>query len=197
MSVPIENTFFSNKLNSNNKTFFPAKIDPVISTQNSFTNLVTCDTFINIQNLLLQYSLGNFEYVIANFTREDYIRYTIQLFTLKQYSNEANYHKILLFMNSVLQELQQAVFQSELLISANLQIAANKTKLAILDNVDELTIYLNNLRKTISNIFPESIVTISEITLKPQYQQYITLYGFPPGGVFEVDKLAAIMVPIK
>jgi hypothetical protein len=97
----------------------------------------------------------------------------------------------------VLQELQQAVFQSELLISANLQIAANKTKLAILDNVDELTIYLNNLRKTISNIFPESIVTISEITLKPQYQQYITLYGFPPGGVFEVDKLAAIMVPIK
>jgi len=197
MSLQIQNTFFPNKLDSNNKTFFPAKIDTIISTQNSFTNLVTCNTFINIQNLLVQYSLGNFEYVIANLTRDDYIQYAIQAFTLKQYSNDVNYNKLILFLNNVLQELQQAIFQSELLISANLKLAADKAKLAILDNVDELTIYLNNLRKTISNIFPESIVTMSAIKLKPQYQIYITLYGFPPGGVFEADKLAAIMVPIK
>lgn len=196
MSFPIQNTLFPNKLDSNNKTFFPAKLDLLITTQNVYTNLVTCDTFINIQNLLVQYSLGNFEYVIANFTRQDYNQYSIQLFILKQYSDEANYQKILLFLNNVLQELQQAVFQSDLLISANLQIAADKTKLAILDNVNELTIYLNNLRKTISKIFPDSIVSIPSIALKPQYQQYVTLYGFPPGGVFEVDKLAAIMAPI-
>uniref|UniRef100_A0A6C0HW96 Uncharacterized protein n=1 Tax=viral metagenome TaxID=1070528 RepID=A0A6C0HW96_9ZZZZ len=196
MSVPLQNTFFPNKLDTGNKTLFPAKLDTVITTQNIYTHLVTCDTFINIQNLLVQYSLGNFKYVIEHLTREDYIQYAIQLYTLKQYSFETNYNKIILFLNNVLQELQQAVFQSELLISADLKIADDKIKLAILDNVDELTAYLNNLRKTISKIFPDSIVTMPTLTLKPQYQQYITLYGFPPGGVFEVDKLAAIIVPI-
>lgn len=196
MSRPFSNTLFPSKLDSNNKTVFPSKLDTSISLQNSYINLVTSDVFTNIQNLLIQYSLGNFEYVIANLTRENFNQYAIELFSLQQYSNDANYQKTLIFLNNSLNELHQAVFQSNLLISANLQIIADNSKLSILQNIAELTLYLNNLKNSANQIFPESIINIPAVALKPEYQQYITLYGFPSGGVFEVNKLAAIILSL-
>jgi hypothetical protein len=47
-----------------------------------------------------------------------------------------------------------------------------------------------NSRRT---LFPETSIQVIAATVKPEYAQYIKRFGFPPGGVFEMDKLAMAM----
>jgi hypothetical protein len=63
---------------------------------------------------------------------------------------------------------------------------------AILYDPVRLNAYIVELNKP-KLALPDSNVTTIAATLKPEYAAYIALYGYPEGGVFEMDKLAAIL----
>jgi len=55
-------------------------------------------------------------------------------------------------------------------------------------------IYTNNLPKlSIAGIFPSVTIISPLFDLKPEYKTYITLYGYPSAGSFDVSKLASII----
>jgi hypothetical protein len=67
-------------------------------------------------------------------------------------------------------------------------------KAAILDDVQALEDYIKKLAESANiNILPEVSFTAPLFTVKPEIQMYIDLYGFPEGGIFDVDKLGALV----
>jgi hypothetical protein len=65
----------------------------------------------------------------------------------------------------------------------------------ILEDMAKLEAYINEIRsRTKLGILPNVAVTAPLFELKPEYKTYIDLYGFPPGGVFDVTKLANIII---
>jgi hypothetical protein len=40
-------------------------------------------------------------------------------------------------------------------------------------------------------------VTVVKAQIKPEYLEYIKLYGYPSNGVFDMDKLGAILVSME
>jgi hypothetical protein len=47
------------------------------------------------------------------------------------------------------------------------------------------------------SILPDSKVTIITAEIKAEYAEYIQMYGFPDGAVFEMDKLANAITSAK
>ena len=62
--------------------------------------------------------------------------------------------------------------------------------------MQKLRDYVNNLKKNVS-IFPEMNVTIIRAEIKPEYAEYIKLYGYPQGGIFDMDRLADILINME
>jgi hypothetical protein len=45
-------------------------------------------------------------------------------------------------------------------------------------------------------LFPDTDAVMKKATLKPQYAEYVRLYGFPEGGLFDMDRLGAIITQL-
>jgi hypothetical protein len=71
---------------------------------------------------------------------------------------------------------------------------AASEKAAILDDIQALEEYIKKLSETTNiSVLPEVSFTAPLLAVKPEIQRYIDLYGFPEGGVFDVDKLGALV----
>ena len=66
-------------------------------------------------------------------------------------------------------------------------------KASILDDIEKLKEYINSLKKNMS-LFPDIDITIVQAHIKSEYAEYIKLYGYPVGGVFDMDKLGEILI---
>ena len=75
-------------------------------------------------------------------------------------------------------------------------MAATTEKASILDDKTKLQEYINHLLGARS-ILPDSKVTIITAEIKAEYAEYIQMYGFPDGAVFEMDKLANAITSAK
>ena len=74
---------------------------------------------------------------------------------------------------------------------SNLQtVVALASRASILDNLQTLLDYINLIQ---TSPFPTSMITIVAAQVKPEYIQYIALYGKPLNGAFDPVKLAAIL----
>ena len=71
-----------------------------------------------------------------------------------------------------------------------------KTKASILDDKTKLQEYINSLLGSRS-ILPDSKVTIIAAEIKPEYVEYIQMYGFPEGAVFDMDRLSVAVTSAK
>ena len=52
---------------------------------------------------------------------------------------------------------------------------------------------MNGLKGT-TNIFPDLNITAPLARIKPEYAEYIRLYGYPESGIFDMDLLAVILI---
>jgi len=67
-------------------------------------------------------------------------------------------------------------------------------RVSILDDREKLQKYIDDLNnKTHLSLFPDINIQAPMLTIKKEYDIYINLYGFPPGGVFNADLLGEIM----
>ena len=146
-----------------------------------------------VRILLYEYSKGNYYEVANTLTQNVYEKMSSELLRLavdpKKYPD---YELLRLAYTSAFEGLYQSILQYSTLVDANVRIDNLKDYEQILKDPVRLKEYIQNLQKSTS-LFGDAFVQVPKATLKPQYAEYIRRHGFPPAGVFEMDKLADVL----
>ena len=152
-----------------------------------------------MENLLSNFASGNLDEVAAELTREKYDELALRIYN-ERIPNKEYYEGIRMTMASTLEGLYKAIVEyANYLIQVELY-NQEKARADILDDVDQLTIYINKIitqRRTTSNFYTTQTVYAMNVSVRPVYAEYLRRYGYPDGGVFEVDKLAQIELELS
>jgi hypothetical protein len=153
---------------------------------------VLAEYSIIIQNLLYQFSLGKFKEVTKILNRNYYQYLSVKLSKIS-YIDYPIYEQLRRSIKYSLEGLYKSIDQYNKLLNTEAILKTTRERAAILDDMVKLKEYINGLKKQ-SNIFPDMNITIIRAEIKPEYAEYIKLYGFPEGGIFDMDKLGAILI---
>ncbi len=150
-----------------------------------------------IRKLLDLFASGHFFEVAAVLTEDVYNSMSVGLNSLAvdpvQYPDFEN---LRLAQVQTLQGLYQGVKQYADLVNTQIALSsADECCLTLRDPV-KLKAYLDMMNAN-RRIFPDSNVTVTKATLKPQYAEYIKEYGYPEGGNFDPDKMAQILKKLE
>jgi len=147
----------------------------------------------SIRIIFEEYKLGHF-YEVANIlTQTVYNTYAVQLSNLSEDPNKyRDYESLRISCVNSLHGMYQGVMQYAKMVDLQNALELSEEYEAILRDPVRLNAYIADLNKP-RFAFPDSNVTTIAATLKPEYAEYIALYGFPEGGVFDMDRLAAIL----
>lgn len=191
-------------INPVKSTMQKAIVNPVSDNNNSDNNdsLKIINMFIKLSNyiesikmLFYEYSLGNISIVESILTRETYENISVEFTKLS--ANEEKYPKYEKLRKNYVYAIS-GLYQS-LLQNLNLEECSNRltsalNKASILDDPDKLKEYINKFK---SRIFPDTSVQIISAKIKPEYLEYIKLYGYPSSNIFDIDKLGEIIVRLR
>ena len=173
-------------------SFFNIPMPPTVFIQATATQYysILANTITTIDSLIHDYTQGNFQAVAQFLTMDKYNSLALSLNSL-QVSNVqyADYETIRLTILHSLEGLMQAVNQYTTLENTAAELVKAQQLASILTDSTKLKAYLEQLKGSRS-LFPDSEITITKATLKPQYAEYIKRYGYPPSGIFDMDKLA-------
>lgn len=140
-----------------------------------------------------EYKKGNF-YAVANIlTQNVYNRYAISLNNLRE--NKQRFPDYELMRENCINSLHgiyQAMQQYAITIDLEHALENARESEKILQDPVLLQQYIDNLNNQVA-VFPDANVTMMAATLKPEYAEYVNLYGYPEGGVFDMDLLAEIL----
>jgi hypothetical protein len=162
---------------------------------NYYSKLSNIITVIN--TLLVEFAQGKFDLVTGVLTLELYNNLALQLSSIKQNGKiYPDYENIRISTTRALAGLYQGIQQYILLQNTSASLTTYKQKASILDDKNKLQEYINSLLGSRS-IFPDSKVTIIKADIKPEYVEYIQMFGFPEGSVFDMDKLATAIISAK
>jgi len=158
---------------------------------NIYCDLVLSSCFKQITKILQAYALGDFNYVIQNLDMNDYNALAVGLYKL-QNLNYPCYEQIRKSLTSTLTGLRQCVIQTQLLQNLQSQLATYKEGYDILHDNALLKEYIKHLGKHMQ-LFSGATYTVPTLNIRPEYLEYITLYGVPENLIFDPDKLAQII----
>jgi hypothetical protein len=174
--------------------------DNFISSNNDCSKIL--EMFVKLSNyiesikiLFYEYSLGNISIVASILTRQTYEQISVEFTKLS--ANEQKYPKYeKLRKNYVyaISGLYQSLLQNLNSIECENRLKNALEKASILDDPDKLKEYINKFK---SFIFPDTSVKIISAKIKPEYLEYIKLYGYPSSNVFEPDKLGEIILRLS
>lgn len=147
----------------------------------------------SIRIIFEEYKLGRFNAVATILTQNVYQTYAVRLSNLSADPNKySEYESLRRSCVNSLHGMYQGVQQYEKILDLQNELELSKENEAILFDPVRLNAYIADLNRP-RFAFPDSTVTTIAATLKPEYAEYIALYGYPEGGVFDMDKLAAIL----
>lgn len=143
-------------------------------------------------DVLKQYFLGNFDYVLQKLqpTMLQSLTDTLWGFS-KSKVTYPTYEKIREILELYLKGLTQ---QNELylkLLNTESFLEKCKERSSILDNMQKLRDYIENLSKTMT-VFNPDPQTIIAAEVREEHVRYLKSYGYPLGGVFEPELLNEI-----
>ena len=196
MLMTIKTVFTRNTQTNLDKTLRLRNVATTTTTQVKVENediyKVLADFSVIIQNLLYQFSLGRFKEVSTVLNRNYYKYLSVKLSKLA-YADYPIYEQLRKAIRYSLEGLNKAVEQYGVL--ANTQNILSKTheKACILDDMKKLKVFVNAL-KGATSAFPDLNITAPLARIKPEYAEYLKLYGYPAGGIFDMDKLGAILI---
>lgn len=157
----------------------------------AFKKLAKYISSINI--IFDEYKKGSF-YAVANIlTQNVYNRYAISLNNLRE--NKQRFPDYELMRENCINSLHgiyQAMQQYAITIDLEHALENARESEKILQDPVLLQQYIDNLNNQVA-VFPDANVTMMAATLKPEYAEYVNLYGYPEGGVFDMDLLAEIL----
>ncbi len=87
-----------------------------------------------------------------------------------------------------------AITEHKKLVEATTKIISDKERLSILEDGTKLKAYVEDFFGHSRAVLPDQSITVKTAKLKPQYAEYVRLYGYPEGGVFDMDKLGEIII---
>lgn len=184
-------TIFSRNVNTVNGSM--ATKDAKVSA--SLDIYIKLSAFVQtIRILLSQYAAANF-YAVANaLTQDAYKKLSVDLNALSVDANQyKEYENIRRGIVESLQGLYQSIRQHNILLDTEAQLSLANQNLQTLYDPVKLRAYVELMNQRRS-LFDESRVRATvAATLKPEYAEYIRLYGYPAGGVFDMDKLGQIV----
>lgn len=185
---------FQNNVSGQNGVFATAEKSSELLL-NYYAKLASIVSAIN--TMMYEYSLGRFAVVSKVLTQQLYNSLALQLNAIRQNAkNYPQFETIRISTTRALGGLYQGVLQYGVLANTEANLKAVTERASILDDVEKLKKYIDSLLGSRS-ILPDSKVTIIKAEIKPEFVEYINLYGFPEGGVFEPDKLAAALISAK
>lgn len=143
-----------------------------------------------IERLLREFALGEFEVLVGVFTSEVYDLLAQDLYDLQRDPSKYPEYEILRkSATHSLEGLQQGLLQYAVLKNTEAELAVARKAEEILHNTEKLKAYIQSILGSRS-IFSKKNVRSIRAEMKPEYTEYVRLYGFPKGAVFEMDKLA-------
>jgi hypothetical protein len=146
-----------------------------------------------INTLMKEYSQGNFYEVANTLTTPVYNRISLLLGSLAADEGKyPDYEIIRQVSTEALGGMYQAVLQYSSLVDTKNKLMIVEEHDSILYDPVKLQDWINGLKQRRS-LFPESKVQVRAATLKPEYALYVQIYGFPPGAVFEPDRMSAVL----
>lgn len=163
-----------------------------IKVENEDIYKVLSDYSIIIQNLLYQFSLGKFKEVSKILNRKYYQYLSVKLSKIT-YIDYPIYEQLRRSIRYSLEGLYKSIDQYNKLTSTETILKTTKEKADILDDMAKLKQYITGLKKQVS-VFPDMNITIIRAEIKQEYAEYIRLYGYPQGGIFDMDKLGEILI---
>jgi hypothetical protein len=134
--------------------------------------------------------------VASSLTSDHFIQLSSELYKLKSIlpitSDYEVIRKIIVMaLEALMQMINKQIEYNTLQNSYNVL----SEKAGILDDITKLKEYITILTTNTSmELIPEVTVNAPPIGLKPEIAAYIELYGYPTDGMFDPDKLAAIVV---
>jgi hypothetical protein len=147
----------------------------------------------SITKLLTDFAKGNIQAVIDALTPNNYTSLALVFNGLrKPPSKYPNYEQIRTTITLALENLSQGMHQHLILLDTQNKLQAVQSQADILKDMTKLKAYIESLQQQ-KEIFPPASVTTIAAKFKPQYIKYIQMYGYPAGGVFEIDKLSPII----
>ena len=153
------------------------------------------DFAVTLDVLLKEYSDGNFQKVAIILTRDKYNSLSVQLNKLQKPQNKT-YENLRLMIQASMQGLYKAIQQYSLLINTQYELITQTNKANVLNSIESIKQYIKSIKKTIQ-IFPNAEITAISAKIRPEYAQYIKLYGYPQSGVFDMTLLAAIITSLN
>ncbi len=194
--MTVKTIFFRNTQPNTEKTLRLRSVTTTTTTQIKVENediyKVLADFSVIIQNLLYQFSLGRFKEV-SNILNRRYYQYLSVKLSKLAYVDYPIYEQLRKSIRYSLEGLYKAVEQYGILVNCENVCDKIKEKASILDDMQKLKEYINSLKKQVT-LFPDMNITIIRAEIKPEYAEYIKLYGYPAGGIFDMDKLGAILI---
>ena len=177
---------------SNSNTYYTN--NPNITTDGSpiiltyYTQLA--DLLDTLIKLFYNFSIGNYNYVETHLTDTFYYNLSIKLISLQQDGYLfPDYENFRMTITRGLEGIKKAMNLYKTLESTNIKLEMTQARADILDNMDKLKEYINSLGGAVS-IFNDVTVTSVAAQLKPEIAIYLKLYGYPEGGVFDMERLA-------
>lgn len=185
-------TIFTRNINTVNGPLASKEAKIITVTSEIYVKLAAFVQTIRI--ILVQYASANFDTVAHVLTRDAYERLSIELSKLaSDPTQNPDYETIRRGLVESLEGLYQSVIQHNILLDTQAQLSVANQNLQTLYDPVKLKAYCEMMNQRRSLFGDSNVQTTVKATLKPQYAEYIRMYGYPPGGVFDMDKLGQIM----
>ncbi len=182
---------FTKNVATRGSTAFPTSESKNSTSISMFAKLSVYVESIGI--IFEEYKLGHFYQVANILTQNVYNKYAVQLSNLSADPNKyREYESLRRSCVNSLHGMYQGIQQYARIIDLQNSLELSKENEAILYDPVRLSAYIAELNRP-KFAFPDSNVTTIAATLKPEYAEYIALYGYPEGGVFDMDKLSTIL----
>jgi len=194
--VPLFKKRASSKSMFNNNYYSNGNSNGQISNEASLIHqLVINKCVIQISEYFKSYASGNFDSVVDSLDEAVFANISVALNKLIANKKYIDYEFIRSNLVNSLNALWQSVRQyMDLQKVLRELVDAEKTD-CILGDLVKLEEYINNLKKhTLVTIIPDVDVNVPLLTIKEPYNTYIKVYGYPPGGAFDPDRLAQISI---
>ena len=147
-----------------------------------------------VQMTINAYYLGNFEKVLELLPKEKLESLMEVLYSYKKNSIKyPTYEKVRSLLKLYLEGLIKCVTQYLDILNLTNKLEECEERCSILDDMEKLQEYINQLNRTM-RVFNPPPQTVVCATIKQEHATYLRMYGYPVGGIFDVEKLNDIIL---
>jgi len=196
---------------TSNRPYYPNNIY-VISSSGSgasgdetdlIKQLMLSQTMHKITTYYTNYITGKFDdiariFLLTNPVENEFSKLSLALTKLSKNSKYTTYEMVRASIFKSLQVLQQGLYQYMAKVTATGELETAQEKAQILNDMDLLNEYIEKLNNTNDlHMIPDVTVNAPLFTIRPEYEKYVELHGFPAGGVFDTYLLGNIIAEMN